>query len=424
MKRIYQTLIFFGLCQMAFAQSNVQDVYVASGGAFSNPDDYVEITKIDPADYTTESFDIIYTQAVTDLLIYGNKMFVAAMDSLVAYDLETGMRYAAVEVANTNKLSMVNDNLWLSRQEGAAGPPADGIFLKVFNPEDLALVKDVEGISSDAAYVNYGADSIYVTVPGNWASTTGMLAVLDMENYEVQRIVDLGSEAVGIWNINRKGETLWMTCKTPYMGTVGSFISLDPETGMYNILSQDAVFGFGAGIDEANNQCFLLYNNTIASYEFSSQTFSSIAPDPGSADWISYASAAWEKSSQKLWTNYTDYWSFGTCAVYGSDGALLGTADVGISPEAMGFHYENATGIENSELVLNISAMPNPASDLVTIATNEPAEIGVFNSNGLLVNSCFSNGLVSFSVSDFPAGLYLIQAKSGVHSQVQKLIVQ
>ncbi|PLW98532.1 MAG: hypothetical protein C0593_05325, partial [Marinilabiliales bacterium] len=86
--------------------------------------------------------------------------------------------------------------------------------------------------------------------------------------------------------------------------------------------------------------------------------------------------------------------------------------------------YENATGIENSELVLNISAMQNLASDLVTIATNEPAEIGVFNSNGLLVNSCFSNGIVSFSVSDFPAGLYLIQAKSGVHSQVQKLIVQ
>jgi hypothetical protein len=346
------------------------------------------------------------------------------MDSLVAYDLETGVRIAAVEVSNTNKLSMVNDVLWLSRQEGAAGPPADGIFLKVFNPEDLSLVNDVEGISSDAAYVNYGADSIYVTVPGNWAATTGMIAVLDMENYEVQRIVDLGAEAVGVWNINRKGESLWMTCKTPYMGAVGSFISLDPVTGMYNIIAQDAVFGFGAGMDDANDQCFLLYNNTIASYEFSSQTFSSIAPDPGSADWISYASAAWEKSSRTLWANYTDFWSFGTCAVYSYDGALLGTADVGISPEAMGFHYENSTGIDNSELALSITARPNPASDLVSLTTNEPAFIEIYNSNGLLFHSYVSNGEITISVSDFPAGLYLIQAKSGVRTQIHKLIVQ
>jgi hypothetical protein len=177
-------------------------------------------------------------------------------------------------------------------------------------------------------------------------------------------------------------------------------------------------------MDDANDQCFLLYNNTIASYEFSSQTFSSIAPDPGSADWISYASAAWEKSSRTLWANYTDFWSFGTCAVYSYDGALLGTADVGISPEAMGFHYENSTGIDNSELALSITARPNPASDLVSLTTNEPAFIEIYNSNGLLFHSYVSNGEITISVSDFPAGLYLIQAKSGVRTQIHKLIVQ
>lgn len=424
MKKIYQLLVFIGLSQLAFAQYNVQDVYVATGGSFSNPDDYVEIKKINPETYAVDLFDVIYTQAVTDLLVYGDKMFVAAMDSLVAYDLTTGARYAAISVANTNKLSVVNDDLWLSRQEGAAGPPADGVYLKVFNIADLSLKKDVEGINADAAYVNFSGDSLYVTVPGNWAATTGSIAVLDMATYTVQRVMDLGSDAVGIFNIYRKGEMLGIVCKTPYMGTMGTFVSLNPSDGSYEINSQEAVFGFGAGIDVENNRSFLLYNNTIAAHNCIDQTFTEIAPDPGSASWITYASAAYERGSETIWANFSDYYSFGTCKVYNLAGEEQGTAEVGISPEAMGFHYENATGVIESNEIFELAVYPNPASSNAVITTNAAAQISVYNTNGALVEQFNSNGIASINVSDLTTGIYLIKAETATQATVTKLMVR
>ncbi|NCD42284.1 MAG: hypothetical protein EOL88_09350, partial [Bacteroidia bacterium] len=306
MKKFYLLcFLFLASSSILFGQAVLKNVYIASGGSFSNPDDFVIIRKVDPETYSFSSLDTIYTQAVNDLLIYGDRMFVAAMDSLIAYDLNTGERYATTAASNANKLSMVNDHLWLSRQAGVSGPPADGIFLKVFNPSDLSLVKDVEGIADDAVFVSHYADSVYVTIPGNWAATEGRLAVLDLETYTVQRIVNLGTEAVGIFNIHPIGNRFWITCKTPYMGTAGVFVDFDPVNAEYEVISYDSVFAFGAGTDREHGQSFLVCNNEIMSYRFADGTFTALAPDPGSANWITWSSAAWEYGSMSVWGCYT-----------------------------------------------------------------------------------------------------------------------
>ncbi|PID93462.1 MAG: hypothetical protein CSA95_07835 [Bacteroidetes bacterium] len=423
MKKLYQLLVFVGLSQMLFAQYDVLNTYVASGGSFSNPDDYVEIKKIDPTDYSVTLLNTIYTQSVSDLLIYRDKMFVAAADSLIAYDLKTGTRYAAIAVSNTNKLSVVNNHLWLSRQAGVSGPPADGIYLKVFNMEDLSLVKDVEGIPADAAYVNFCGDFIYVTVPGDWSSTIGRIAVLDLSTYTLQRVEDLGADAVGIYNIYRRGDMLWIVCKTPYMGTNGSFVAYDPANATYEVITQEASFGFGAGMDVENNRSFLLYNSTIAYYDFNAQTFTAVAPDPGSSNFISYASAAYERGADLLWTNATDYTSFGTCKVYNMEGEELGSAEVGISPEAMGFHYKDDSSIEETA-ALSTSLYPNPAKDRVVVTTNQAAVISLFNANGALVDEVHSNGVTILNTRDLAPGIYVVRAQQAQHSSITKLIVQ
>lgn len=417
----------FFLLALIFAMTSfaqVQNVYVAAGGSFSNPDDYVVVKKVNPSDYSVTPFNTIYTQAVTDMLIYGDQMFVAAMDSLVAYDLTTGTRSAAIAVSNTNKLSMVNNQLWLTRQAGSAGPPADGVYVKVFDPQNLSLVMDIANIDADAAYVNYFADSIYITVPGDWSSTTGKLAVLDLDTYTVQRVIDMGEGAVGIFNIYHKNDKLWITCKTPYLGTNGSFVEYDPVSASFEILYNDAVFGFGAGMDEENDRSFLLYNNTIAWYDFNNAVFTEVAPDPGSANWISYASAAYENESSLLWANYTDYYSSGTGVVYNLSGEQVANFDIGISPEAMAFHYSNSTAIDEIQENILAAVYPNPSSGIVTIEAAPEANCVIIDSNGRIIRQFITDGVNTLSLDDISRGMYFVKVQMDNTIDIRKLIIQ
>jgi len=422
MKKVYLLLMMVSWSTVMFAQLDLRSVYVAAGGAFSNPDDYVTIKKINPEDYSAEVFDVIYTQAVTDLLVFEDKMYVAAMDSLVAYDLVLGTRIAAIAIANTNKLSMVNNHLWLSRQTGSNGVPADGIYLKVYDPNDLTFIDDIEGIDADAAFVSSSNDSIYVTVPGDWAATTGKIAILDMDTYSLQRTLDLGAEAVGIFNIYHHNNHLWMVCKTPYMGTIGSFVDFDPSIGNYFIFTQEAAFGFGVGMDVENDRSFLLYNNQIAYYTFSDQTFTAVAPDPGSASWISYASGAFEKVSNTIWANYTDFYSSGTCMVYDLSGNELAAMEVGISPEAMGFHYQDATGVNSTQQVASVHVFPNPVVDRLTISGTDITNGLLLNSNGKVISRF--NGNQTIDMSNVPEGLYLLRFVVNGEIITKKIIKQ
>lgn len=422
MKKVYLLLMMVSLSTVMFAQFNLQSVYVAAGGAFSNPDDYVTIKKINPENYSAEVFDVIYTQAVTDLLVHGDKMYVAAMDSLVAYDLVSGTRVTAIAITNTNKLSMVNNHLWLSRQTGSNGAPADGIYLKVYNPDNLTLITDVEGIEADAAFVNFANDSIYVTVPGDWASTTGKVAILNMATYSLQRTVDLGAEAVGIFNVYQHDNHLWMVCKTPYLGTNGSFVDFDPSAGSYSIITQEAVFGFGAGMDIDNDRSFLLYNNQIAYYDFSDQTFTAVAPDPGSASWISYASGAFERGTGTVWANFSDFYSSGTCMVYDLAGNELSSMDIGISPEAMGFHYQNATGVSSLHQLATVRVFPNPVVDQLTISGDYITDGLLMNNNGKVMLRFSGNQTID--MSNVPEGIYLLRLAVDGEIITKKIIKQ
>ncbi|HPE86924.1 MAG: T9SS type A sorting domain-containing protein [Bacteroidales bacterium] len=425
MKKFYLLCcLFLATSSILFGQAVLKNVYIASGGSFSNPDDFVVIRKVDPETYSFASIDTIYTQAVNDLLIYGDRMFVAAMDSLVAYDLNTGDRYAAIDASNANKLSMVNDHLWLSRQGGVSGPPADGIFLKVFNPLDLSLVKDVEGIADDAVFVSHYADSVYVTVPGNWAATEGRLAVLDLATYTVQRIVNLGAEAVGIFNIHPIGNRFWITCKTPYMGTTGVFVDFDPVNAEYDLYTYDSVFSFGAGTDPDHGQSVLVCNNEIMTYRFADGIFTALAPDPGSTNWITWSSAAWERGSMSVWGCYTDYYSFGTCAVYNSFGIQQASFDVGIAPEALAFHYENASLTDEVLPDLLTNSFPNPCSGYLVVESSTPCVARLMNAYGALVRTFQVNQSTRIITDVLSPGLYFLQMTGNGQKSMTKIIIK
>lgn len=78
----------------------------------------------------------------------------------------------------------------------------------------------------------------------------------------------------------------------------------------------------------------------------------------------------------------------------------------------------------NYELKSDITIMPNPASDFITIQSDIQGEfsVSVFDATGAIVlkNTCLKGGVID--VSDFETGLYFLQAETDEGVVVKKLI--
>jgi len=83
----------------------------------------------------------------------------------------------------------------------------------------------------------------------------------------------------------------------------------------------------------------------------------------------------------------------------------------------------DVTGIsEDNDMTLSLR--PNPATDFVTIETNESARIEVLDISGKTIFSSVAEGPVNIDVSGFSKGLYFVNVQSGNNSNVSKLIVE
>ncbi|HOI33355.1 MAG: hypothetical protein PHG67_12150 [Bacteroidales bacterium] len=64
--------------QLIYAQLQSQ-LYIASGGAFSDPDDFVEVMRYDPLQQSVTGINTVFTQAVQDLFGDGESLFILKM---------------------------------------------------------------------------------------------------------------------------------------------------------------------------------------------------------------------------------------------------------------------------------------------------------------------------------------------------------
>ncbi|HBG70582.1 MAG: hypothetical protein A2W93_02330 [Bacteroidetes bacterium GWF2_43_63] len=67
---------------------------------------------------------------------------------------------------------------------------------------------------------------------------------------------------------------------------------------------------------------------------------------------------------------------------------------------------------------------PNPATDFVTIETNESVRIDVSDISGKIVLSAASEGHMDIDVSDFSKGLYIVKVQSENNCSISKLLVE
>ena len=78
---------------------------------------------------------------------------------------------------------------------------------------------------------------------------------------------------------------------------------------------------------------------------------------------------------------------------------------------------------QNESLASNLSVMPNPAKDVITVTgLNDNEEVSIYNTLGQVVKTVRLSDGQSLSISDLSAGVYLLRGESSAH--VVKFTVQ
>lgn len=388
---------------------NLHQVIIASGGAFSDPDDFVTISSFDPSGSQQTTFATIYSQAVQDVLVDSIFLFVAATDSLVMYDLDTYERIDAVELPGLSQLYAAGDYLFVSRQY----PETSG-FLKVFKRYSLSLMAEFTSISDEASGMVAHENLLYMAVPGGWMSTKGKLAVIDITSLSLIEEIDLGDQSVGIHSLFVHGDQIIAVCRTPWGNNTGTLTLYDTQQKSIDHIVYNHVFG--KGITCSENVLYLIVDNGVGAIDLSdfSMINESFIADPGSESFIYFADVAYDELNGDFYATTTDYFSFGQGHVFDQNGNETGQFVAGISPEAIGLDYRDVSVIYPVLSYNKLQISPNPAVDKIYFKSEENLNaclIQIFTLHGNLVLEQL-NSTNSIDISTIPQGYYVIVLKS------------
>ena len=422
----------FWLSQLAFllifsaismAQTPEQShLYVVTGGAFSNPNDFVEITQYDPQTTDNVPIGTIYTHAVQEAKIHENTLYVAATDSLVAYDLVSETRLAATAVSGANLLEVVGDDLFMSVQY----PETSG-FLKVFDRNTLELKATVEGISGETAGIVVSNDKLFVAVPGAYGSTEGSVAVIDAITYELIEEINMGEGGIGVYNLYVYEGQILTVNKTPWGGTTGNLSMIDPET--YSFINYNFEHIIGKGIVIIDGFLYLVLNNGVGIIDLDAMVVAVdlLIEDPGSANFIAFGDIAFDSLHNYFYVTKTDFATFGNGSVYDISGSFVRSFPAGISAEALAVNYTTYTSLEVAEAT-EVMVYPNPAKDFIRIkqASKEKViTVKIISMQGdLVLSQQLNNETSAFDISALASGIYFIQIQFDNGSRTTRKIVK
>jgi hypothetical protein len=405
----------------ATAQMVTKQIVIANGGEYSNPDDFVTINVFDPETQLTADLATIYTQSVQGLFVHGNFAYVAAQDSLVKINLESGEKVTAIKLSGVNKFGVYQDKLIVTRQY----PVASG-FVQIRNISDLSLIKTFDEISDEAYDVIIVADSAYISVTGGWAATVGKLAILDLKNEVFVREINFGTAAVGISKGFENGNDLFFVCKTPYLGTSGSLIKYNLINSSATVSTFQHIIGKASGT--INGQLYLMIDGNIGSIGLNEMAITELSLIADNSPDLDITACVLDVVNEKIYASFS-YWISpdGAGKIFDLSGNETGQYDVGISSEDLAVNYLDVTGFPDAgEVNQQISVYPNPCLNTLAFSSafGRASQLSVIDLAGkevLSINS--SSGFNSpIDVSMLIPGCYFLQIKLDSQKFTSKFI--
>lgn len=388
-------------------QTTLHQLIVASGGAFSNPDDFVSLAAYSPITQGITTFGEIKTQAVQSAYIYAGVLYVTATDSIVAYNLDTYQRIAAIAEQGVRYMLVSGDLLMVSIQY-----PATENFIKIFNKNNLQYLGSVSQISDETAGMVLFDGKIYVAVPGSWMSTVGKLAVLNAVDGSFIEEIELGSNGEGIHDLFVNNGKVLSVNRSPWGSTSGTISVFDPVSKTAEHHTFPYHIGKGFAINEESLYVFM--NESVGVINLIDWTVSheALLPDPGSSSFVYYADAVLDGVNGRIYATATDYFSMGAGYIYDLEGSLKGTFTAGISAEALVPDYRQP----NNNGDINYSALsvyPNPADKKLNVAIEtemQQCHYTICSVSGRVLQSGRLNAVTdkTLDVSALSAGCYLL----------------
>lgn len=392
----------------ATGQQVLNQLIIASGGSFSNPDDFVTLSSLDPLNFSQNTFGEIKTQAVQHVLVDNDFLYVAALDSIVKYDLNSFAKIASISISGPRMMLISGDLLFVSIQY-----PETENFIKIYNRISMEQISVVTEITGEAAGMVAWDNRIFVAVPGDWTSTVGKIAVLNALDGSFIEEFNLGEDGAGIHNLFKYNDLIVSVNRTPWGISTGSISFINPETLETEHSSFPHVINKGIAIH--GNLLYLLIDDGIGSINLDTRQISQavIVGDPGSANFTYFADVAFDTLSQSFFATTTDYFSFGEGHIFDLSGNQTGTFEAGISAESLVFDYRNISQVAEQKSE-KLSVSPNPVSDKLCISYSNlhpTYKLSIINAVGQVVmNSYFDNGDGSneVNVSFLKQGFYTL----------------
>jgi len=414
--------------QAIFAQNrsaiDVNQVLVVSGGAFNNPDDFVTVGSYKPKDGSNTEFNTIFNHSVQSAVVFDHFLYVAAQDSIVAYDIDAYERVAVIFAQGVNQLAANEDKLIASFWY-----PNTVDFVKIYNRNDLTELAVISEVSDEAAGIAVNENKAYVAVPGGWAATSGKLAVIDLENNSFIEEIDLGAEGAGINNIyvyeENDNHYLVTVNKTSWGGTAGYITKIDLADMSFLSTMVDVVLGKGVGFVNDEATLYALINGGIGSIKVTDVIVSDTVIVAAPA--ISIAGAAYDKVHMQFYVTTTDYASVGEGTIYSMDGVATGNFDAGIAAEAVAIDYRDFESVNETFASDAFAFYPNPTSGQVLIANPDRVaveQIVVSDLTGriVLTENISETSRITVDLSGLNNGMYLVSMVGENKSFTTKVI--
>ncbi len=410
------------LSPQIFGQHYVlKQVLVGAGGAYSDPDDFVTVSSYNPVLGQSFSFGTVYTQSVQDVIVHGDYIYVAAQDSLAKFNAVTYQQVAVVEALGVNKLKVVGDKLMAS-----FAYPVTENYLRAFNADDLSFVKTIEDISGEASYMLVVDNVLYLAVPGDWTSTSGKIAMVDMDELVLLKEVDLGVQAAGISNLFLYNDHIVSVNASAWGATTGYLTVISQS------LSEKTHYLFQHALSKAaglsDQSLYLVVDGGIGEINLSNMEMvnASIVVPPA----MSIAAAIMDTLNNDFFVTTTDYATQGVGLVYNMNGELITTFEAGISAEAIALDYRISVGIDEQFPTVALSAWPNPTIDKSTITIPESFAGGHWSLTNVQGKSLLSGSLhqdqteVKLELNVPVSGLYLFTIMGEMNYGLVKIMVR
>lgn len=272
---------------------------------------------------------------VSDALIHGSDLYVAADGQVLRYDLDSFELLVAAEVIGVRQLAWLDGNLYVTRgevDENGMNLPLDS-YLLWLDPETLEQEGELVASSAGPQYATEGIEvmngRIYIAVNNafDYMNEVGLIGMYDPVSDEYEEW-DLGEEGKNPIHLFVDGGQLYTVNNRDYASTSLSVISpMTSEVSTYAVAETNAGC-LAAVLSEGSIRYQVAGEGQVRSAQVDDLAMSSAwlneVPD--------YYGMAVNPVSGNLYASVTDYSTFGLIEIRDANGALVSQFDCGVSP--------------------------------------------------------------------------------------------